>query len=96
MEFYPLPEAGLVHGHTHHYWLQDLRARQPARKWSTSFLWQGPHFPFAYPFASYTKNSKQQMRTLISYPPEVTQHILQVSRSDAGDETWKQIATQRF
>ena len=96
MEFYPLPEAGLVHGHTHHYWLQDKNTRNVTRKWATSFLWQGPHFPFAYPLASFTKNSKQQVRTMISYPPEVTQHILAGTSSDAGQDTWRKISTQRF
>jgi hypothetical protein len=96
MSFYPLPEAGLVHDHANHYWLEDVDTAPEARRFGTSFLWQGPHFPFAYPFATQKPNSVGQMRTVLSYPPEVTAFLLATEKTVAGDAVHKQVAAQRF
>ena len=96
MEFYPKPEAGKVHNHTHHYWLEDMRSAADNRKYATSFLWQGSHFPFAYPFVTYKPNAKGQIRTVISYPPEVTSTILAGPQSYVQKDLMEQLASQRF
>jgi hypothetical protein len=62
-KFFPLPKAGIVHDHYHHYWLEVPSAEEEGRKIDTSFLWHGPHFPFAYPYASYHPNSRGRLRT---------------------------------
>jgi len=97
MEFFPLPAAGRVHGHEHHYWLEEDRLEEEvARDFETSFLWQGPHFPFAYPLASYKRNTMGRMRTVLSYPPDVTECILEQEKTAQGDAIYKQVAEQRF
>jgi hypothetical protein len=98
MQFYPLPPAGLVHGHEDHYWLeQDYTAtEEEARSFQTSFLWQGPHFPFAYPFATYRENSMGRVRTVLSYPPAVTKAIIDTKKDSVADSRVKEVASQRF
>jgi hypothetical protein len=55
MQFFPKPNAGFVHGHAHHFWLDpEFRCDiehipEDDNDLEASFLWQGPHFPFAYP-----------------------------------------------
>jgi hypothetical protein len=97
MEFFPLPTAGMVHGHEHHYWLEDnLSENEIGRTFETSFLWQGPQFPFAYPLASYKPNSMGRMRTVLSYPPYLTQQIVEQQKTQEGESLCKQAADQRF
>jgi hypothetical protein len=97
MEFFPLPAAGLVHGHEHHYWLERSHTEmEVGRTFETSFLWQGPHFPFAYPLASYKSNSMGRMRTVLSYPPDLTMHILSEQKTQVGEQMCRHAADQRF
>jgi hypothetical protein len=98
MSFYPLPGAGMVHDHFHHYWLENPNVEEEGRKFVTSFLWQGYHFPFAYPYASYTKNSQGRFRTMLAYPPDVTESLLLNLdlRNMDDDATWRTISAQRF
>ena len=97
MEFFPLPAAGKVHGHEHHYRLeQDRLEKEVASDFETSFLWQGPHFPFAYPVASYKRNTMGRMRTVLSYPPDVTEYILQIEKTIEGDSMYKHVSKQHF
>ena len=96
MSFYPRPAAGLVHGHENHYWLEENEDHEEGRKFVTSFLWQGPHFPFAYPFATYTKNKDDRVRTVLSYPPKITADILMKAKTLDAEETWRRISAQQF
>ena len=97
MEFFPLPAAGLVHGHEYHYWLERSHTeREVGRTFETSFLWQGPHFPFAYPLASYKSNSMGRMRTVLSYPPDLTMHILSEHKTQVGVQMCTHAADLRF
>ena len=96
MSFYPRPAAGLVHGHEDHYWLEENDDHEEGRKFVTSFLWQGPHFPFAYPFASYLKNTNDRVRTVLSYPPKITADILMKAKTTEAEETWRRVSAQQF
>ena len=104
MEFFPLEAAGLVHDHAHHYWLEpsfkcDINERsgdENDTRPETTFLLQGTQFPFAYPFASYEKNSKGRMRTVLTYPPHVTKYLLSLRRSEDRDEVIEAVSKQRF
>jgi hypothetical protein len=96
MKFFPLPKAGIVHDHFHHYWLEVPTDEEEGRKIDTSFLWQGPHFPFAYPYASYHPNSRGRLRTQLSYPPDITDHLLVLNRDINEEATWRTISAQRF
>jgi hypothetical protein len=86
----------MVHDHFHHYWLEEPKVEEVGRKWITSFLWQGYHSPFAYPYASYTKNSLGRFRTMLAYPPDVTESLLVLQREGDDDATWRTISAQRF
>ena len=104
MEFFPLEAAGLVHDHTHHYWLEpdfkcDINARsgdENDTRPETTYLLQGTHFPFAYPRASYERNKKGRMRTVLTYPPHVSKHLLSSYRTEERDAVWEAISKQRF
>ena len=104
MEFFPLPAAGLVHDHAHHYWLEpdfkcDIDERsgdENDTRPETVFLVQGTIFPFAYPLASYEKNNKGRIRTVLTYPPDVTKLLLTIYKSTERDEIYEKISKQRF
>ena len=106
MGFYPKPEAGLVHNNTHHYWLEPQFdcTLNPLKEYGpkdcphidASFLWQGLNFPFAYPLVSYEKNSMGRVRTVLTYPPHVTNEILSLRKSPERDMTWRTVSCQRF
>jgi hypothetical protein len=104
MEFFPLQAAGLVHDHTHHYWLEpdfkcDINERsgdENDTRPETTFLVQGTHFPFAYPLASYEKNNKGRMRTVLTYPPHVSKHLMSSYRGEERDAVYDKISKQRF
>jgi hypothetical protein len=51
MSFYPLPAAGLVHDHAHHYWLEDVNTHSPrGSQICHIILVAGTTFPFCVSF----------------------------------------------
>jgi hypothetical protein len=102
MEFFPKPNAGFVQGHQHHFWLDpdykcDIALKnEEDNEVEASFLWQGPHFPFAYPVASYAPNSMGKMRTVLNYPADVTELLVSVEKTIERAAVWRKITAQHF
>ena len=104
MSFYPKPKAGLVHNHEHHYWLEEefvSHVNNPTKGDATelvkaSFLWQGLTFPFAYPMCKMEKNSKGYYRSVLTYPPDLTSHLVSDRKTAERQIAWTSITTQRF
>ena len=102
--FYPKPKAGLVHNHEHHYWLEEefvSHINNPTKGHATelvkaSFLWQGLTFPFAYPMCKMEKNSKGYYRSVLTYPPDLTSHLVSERKTAERQVAWTSITSQRF
>jgi hypothetical protein len=106
MMFYPKPEAGLVFNHEYHYWLDpNFRCSIDAIPKDeiddlihidASFLWQHNSFPFAYPVVSYVPNSMGSMRTVLTYPPNITADLVSLRKTPEREITWRTVTGQRF
>ena len=79
MKFYPTVHAGLVKGHTHHYWLHpDFQCNldeetYPESQVEQSFLWQHYTFPFAYPSTTWVYNKVHNVyEEIVRYHTDVT------------------------
>ena len=106
MEFYPKQKAGLVNGHAYHYWLEedfDCTIDEPKPHGQHGkvpseplFLWHGVTFPFAYPLAHYEPNKNGQMRTVLTYPPQITADLVSVRKTAERELTWLSVCTQQF
>ena len=79
MKFYPNIEAGLVKGHSHHYWLKpdfqcdvDDETHEDSQ-YEKSFLWQHYSFPFAYPTSAWVYNKVDKVyEEIVRYHTDVT------------------------
>ena len=106
MAFFPLPGAGLVFNHEHHFWLENkfdctidalpTRNGDEIPHIDASFLWQGLTFPFAYPLAHYEENAHGYMRTILMYPPEVTADLISTKKTYQREFARKNFTEQRF
>jgi hypothetical protein len=106
MEFYPKVPAGLVFDHAHHYWLEeDFRCNidEPPQdedkaliNTDASFLWQGLSFPFAYPVAEYVENTNGKVRTVLTYPPTITEHLISTRKTPERELAMRTVTSQRF
>ena len=102
MQFFPKPNAGFVHGHAHHFWLDpefrcDIKhIPEDDNDVEATFLWQGPHFPFAYPVASFEKNSIGKERTVLRYPANVTELLISTDKTVDRAAIWRKLSKQHF
>jgi hypothetical protein len=106
MAFPPKPGAGLVFNHEHHYWLEkkfdcsiDALPTPDDNELphiDASFLWQGGTFLFAYPLAHYEENAHGYMRTILTYPPEVTADLISTNKTSQREFTQRSMTAQRF
>ena len=91
---------------TYHYWLDpNFRCNIDAIPKNeiedlihidASFLWQSLSFPFAYPVVTYVPNSMGSMRTVLTYPPNVTADLVSLHKTPEGEITWRTVTRQRF
>jgi hypothetical protein len=106
MAFYPKPGAGLVFNNEHHYWLEkkfdcSIDTLPPPKGIAlphidASFLWQRLTFPFAYPLAHYEDNAHGYIRTVLTYPPQVTTDLISTTKTTQREGTFQSVTAQRF
>jgi hypothetical protein len=89
MKFYPTENAGVVKGHSHHYWLHpdfqcDLdEERIEFSQVERSFLWQHYTFPFAFPTSTWVFNKKTgTYEEVFRYHTDVTNGLLDANKEE--------------